>query len=92
MFNNKQVKDLEIRLETLIKELQDNKVLGESWFDGYLYASNNNEKLAGDTKRNSENLDSVAQALAALMKYLEVEYTKETEKKIRKISTQNDPE
>ena len=90
MFNNKQVKALEMRLETLIEELQDNKVLGESYFDGYLYASNNNEKLARDTKRNSENLESVAQALMDLMKYLGVEYTKETEKKIRKIGTQND--
>ena len=89
MFNNK----LEKRLEILIKELQDNKAIGSDWDGlGYTYASNNNEKLARDTKRNSENLDSVAQALAALMKYLGVEYTKETEKKIRKISTQNDSE
>ena len=82
-----------MRLEALVEELQENKAIGSDWCGlGYTYAPNNNEKLARDTKRNSENLDSVAQALAALMKYLGVEYTKETEKKIRKISTQNDPE
>ena len=101
MFNNKQVKDLEkrlealiedlqdkdleMRLETLIEELQDNKVLGESWFGGYSYAPHNNEKLARDIKTIVTELNSQANTIAALMEYFEVEYVEETIKEIRTI-------
>ena len=85
MFNNKQVKDLEKRLEALIEDLQGNRTIGESWFPGYSYAPYNNEKLARDIKTIVTELNSQANTIAALMEYFEVEYVEETIKEIRTI-------
>ena len=84
MFHGKRIEKLEDKLDTLIKELQNEGALGLSGPWIYAYNPNRNASLGRDIRLLTKRIKSTNQAIEALMEYLDVEWVKEPEIRIKK--------